>query len=615
MVVLVPFAILLALAPGYFLSRLLGSRAPWASALVVSLLVLFLGVFLIGVCGLPVRLGTVAAYLAGMTLVTVIAAWRWSPPIPPLLAGEKGNALSGLRRIALGAVAVVGAGLLLRCTLWPLTGYDTVWRWDFLARRVLESGRFDFYPPLTPHDFAVYPYPEAIPPLVSFAYWWLYAAAGRHVAALTALLVVAQYAAVAWLTYRTAAALFTKRAGLLAVLVLSTSPLFYRSLAIGQETGLTALAMIALTYFIVSAGEGTDYRAMVLAGLSAALGALAREYGWAFLACGLVVLRGRRRGWKEAAVFIATAGLVAAPWYLRTLLLTGNPLYSNRLLGLPVNPVLAPMMDSFRERLGVSRWTLSEWAGLGRFLLEQAPVQLLLGPVAALVFVPRHGYLGLAVVVVAALFLSSVGYTSGGTLYAARVLAPAVVLLSVMAGALIDRLRSRAALTLVGLLLAVLFARAAVYAAIYPAAVFPAARAVPPLAWPQAALYREPDAPVTPGRREEELPHLLAGRLPAGTRLLAENTYAFAALDGSEFEVVMVWSPEVFFLFDRELDAAEMRRRLRQLNVRAVVYNEDSLSTHYLRRESPLYADAPAGWKVLAAVEGTKTVVYELPPE
>jgi hypothetical protein len=613
MLVLVPVAILLALAPGYFLSRLLGSRAPWASALVVSLLVLFFGVFLAGVCGLPVRFGTVAAFLAGATVLSALAAWRWTPPAPAVPAAEKVDPPAGLRRVALGAVAVVGAGLLLRCTLWPLTGYDTVWRWDFLARRVLELGRFDFYPPLTPHDFAAYPYPEAIPPLASFAYWWLYAAAGRHVAELTALLVVAQYAAVAWLTYRTGAAVFTKRAGLLAAVVLATSLLFYRAVAIGQETGLTALSLIALTYFIVSAGEAADYRAMVLAGLSAALGALAREYGWAFLACGLVVLWGRHRRWKEAAVFVSTACLVAGPWYLRTLLLTGNPLYSNRLLGLPVNPVLAPMMDSFRERLGVSRWSLADWTDLGRFLLEYAPAQLLLGPVAALAFTPRHGYLGLAAVVVVALFLASVGYTSGGTAYAARVLAPAVVLLSLPAGALLDRLRSRAALALVGLLLAVLFARAAVYAFTYPATVYPAPRAVPPRAWPQAALYREPGAPTSPGRREEELPRLLSGKLPAGSRLLAENTYAYSALAGTEFEVVMVWSPEVFFLFDKGTDAAEARRRLRLLNVRAVVYNPESLSTQYLRRESPLYADAPDGWKVLAAIEGTKTVVYELP--
>jgi hypothetical protein len=79
MPLLVPVAVFLFLAPGYFLSRLLGSRAVWASAFLLSLLVLFLGVFLAGVCGLPVRFGTVAAYLLAVTFLTA-ALGRRAPP-------------------------------------------------------------------------------------------------------------------------------------------------------------------------------------------------------------------------------------------------------------------------------------------------------------------------------------------------------------------------------------------------------------------------------------------------------------------------------------------------------------------------------------------------------
>jgi hypothetical protein len=615
MPLLVPVAILLLLAPGYALSRLLGSRAPWASTLIVSLLILFHGAFLAGVCGLPVRFVTVAAFLVGVTGLAALAARRWAPPAPDALSASKDEAPARLKRVALAVAVFIGAGLLLRCTLQPLAGYDTQWRWDFLARRVLEQGDFNFYPALTAEDFAVYSYAESIPPLVAFSYWWLYAAAGQHLAELTALLVVAQYAAIVWLTYRTGAVLFSKRAGLLAVIVLTTSLLFYRALAIGQETGLTALSMIALTYFIVSAGEPPDYRAMVLAGLSAALGALAREYGWAFVACGLLVLGWRRRGWKEMAVFVLTACAVAGPWYLRTMLLTGNPLYSNRLLGLPVNPVHAGIMDSYVSELSVRHWSAAKWADLGRYLLEYAPAQLLLGPVAALVFARRHGYLSLAAGLVVVLALTSVGYTSGLATYAMRVLAPALVLLSLLVGALLDRVRRPAVMAVLTLLLAVQFARAAVYAAIHPAKVYPTPDRAPALAWPQAALYREPHAPVSYNRREEMLPGLLEGKLPPGARLLAENTYAYAALAGTDHQVVPVWSPEVLFLFDKGLDAGEMRRRLRGMNIPAVVYNPDSRTTHYLLRESPLFADAPKGWKVVAELEGTKTVIYELPPE
>jgi hypothetical protein len=52
---------------------------------------------------------------------------------------------------------------------------------------------------------------------------------------------------------------------------------------------------------------------MVLAGLSAAVGALACENGWAFVACGLVTLLWRRRGGSEMLVFGLTACAAAGP--------------------------------------------------------------------------------------------------------------------------------------------------------------------------------------------------------------------------------------------------------------------------------------------------------------
>ena len=103
--------------------------------------------------------------------------------------------------------------------------------------------------------------------------------------------------------------------------------------------------------------------------------------------------------------------------------------------------------------------------------------------------------------------------------------------------------------------------------------------------------------------------------MPPGSRLLAENTYVNAALADTPYEVVPVWSPEVVFLFDKQMSVGEMCRRLHDLNIRAVVYHPDTLNAKYLRRESPLFAEAPQGWKVLIAREGTKEVIYELPPE
>jgi len=97
-------------------------------------------------------------------------------------------------------------------------------------------------------------------------------------------------------------------------------------------------------------------------------------------------------------------------------------------------------------------------------------------------------------------------------------------------------------------------------------------------------------------------PRLLLGKLPPGTRLLGENAFAYAALAGTGYEVVPVWSSEVSFLFGQALDPRAACRLLEECNIRAVVYNPVSLSTHYLQRASPLYADAPQGWKPLLAL-------------
>jgi hypothetical protein len=523
---------------------------------------------------------------------------------------------------AVAAGGVVAACLLLRATLRPLIGYDTYWRWDFLARQILERGTLDYYPPLTPAQFALYFWPDAIPPLVSFSYWWLYASAGERVPALTGLLLLTQYACTLALTYRTAAALFSRRAGLFAVAVLASSLLFYRAVIIGQETGLTALALIAMIYFLVSCGGAGDVRGLVLAGLCAAVAPLAREYGWAFVPLGMFVLWWRGLGVRAMLPFALTAVVAAAPWYVRTAWLTGNPLYSTRFLGLPVNPVLAAMMDSYREQLGVSHWTSARWKEMLAYLVSGSPFQVLLGLPAGVVFWRRHAYLSVAVLLVAALWLSSVGYTSGLALYASRVLSPALVVLSLLAGALLDRILSwalSAAFTLAellvviviiagaGLLLGVVYLRAVSYAVLYP--MFP--QSVPPGRWASRALERHEPVPDQVRFRDE-----VPGRLPAGSRILSDDPYSFVALVGTGYDVVPVWSPEVDFLFDRGLSASEVQARLGKLGFRAFLQSNNRANTGFLDGYA-FFAEGRPGWPRLATVtheDKTESVLYELPP-
>lgn len=585
-------------SPGAALARLLGSPSRFAVPFLLSLVLLFHAAFWPLALGVPLRWPTVALLLLGTTAALALAALRRPAPEPEAVAPPS----RWPERLLLAGAVLVGALLAFRCALVPLNGYDTYWRWDYLARCLLEQGHLDFYPPRTADDFAIYSYAEGIPPLVSVSYWWLYAAAGRPLPTATALLIAAQYGAILLFTYRIAARLFSLRAGVIAVAGLASSLLFLRAVAIGQETGLTALSLAGMTAALVSAREGRDSGAMVLGGLAAALGALAREYGWAFVPCGLLLLLWRRRSAREMAVFTVAACAAAAPWYGRNALLTGNPLFSNRFLGLPVNEAHAALIDFYRQQLGVAGWSAGQWSEFGQYLLSVAPLPLLLGAPAALLLGRRHGYLGIAALVVTVLCLTSIGYTSGLFRYALRVLSPALVVLSVLAGGLVDRLPWRPARALVLVAAAVLLARAALYALVYPYLPFTA----PPTVWPRMALEVKRRAP---SAAEDALPGLVSAVLPPGSRLLAENTYAHAALAGSEYPVVMVWGPEVAFLFDPSLDARAVEERLRQRGIVAVIYNPESLNSRYLDR-LPFYRDGRPRWRKLAALEGTKTVVY-----
>jgi hypothetical protein len=244
---------------------------------------------------------------------------------------------------------------------WPVRWYwpaqlsrlsqGTIFRWDFLSRRILALGNFTFYPPLQLGDFRSYFYPDGIPPLVSFAHWWLYAATGKYLPVITCLWVAAQFASTLAFTYGTAAVLFSRRTGLIAAALLAACPLFCDSVVMGQETGLTAMSVAATVYFLVSARKNELDAEIVAAGLAAAVCALSREYGWIAVAGGLVTLIWQRRPIRQMAIFAITSIAAAGPWYVRNWGVTGNPFYSLKFFGFAVNPVHGAICASTRQSL------------------------------------------------------------------------------------------------------------------------------------------------------------------------------------------------------------------------------------------------------------------------
>ena len=588
MLALFPFLLLLGLfVPGFFLAKYLRHPLWWASAFPISLLILFHVIFWLGVSGVSL---TLLSVLPVLLATSAAAAWLHRK-FPPPVEKSPPPGFTTLDWILLLSSAFVGAVLLLHSAIAPLSGGDMPFRWDFLPQQILALGNFRFYPPLTPADFRTYFFVDGIPPLVSFTHWWLYASAGRYLPSLICIFVAAQFACTLAFTYGAAAAVFSRRAGILAAALLAASPLYFRSVVLGQETGLTALSIAALLYFVVSARPAGDVPAMVSAGIAAALCALSREYGWIALIAGAVALLWRRLPLKHTLLFAAVATAAAAPWYARNWILTGNPFYSLRFANFPVNPVHDRILHYYTASLGVLHWTTANWTSLLSLLLLFATFQLLAGLPGAFAGFRRHGYLLVVALLLIAVWLLSAGYTSGGAEASTRVLSPALVVLSITGAGLLEPWTRRAhGYTAVAAAVLLCQFWTAAQGAIYPNDPFTLRpEQWLPNAFPPAALPAE-------FQIRDQLVKILA----PGHRVLSDSAYLHAALAGTAVEVVPVWSPEVSFLFSSS--AADSEQRLRSLGIGTVVCYPLTMNMAYLTSASPFYASLPEHWRPLAQV-------------
>jgi hypothetical protein len=566
--ILLPLGLFL---PGYFAARLF--RLPlWApSAFVLSLPILFHCVFWLGVAGVPIKVWSVAPLLIAATGGLAWAQRKFAP----VVKASKKTPWTGEERILLAACGAVGLILLVHSARTPLVGQDTRFRWDFLAQLIGQSGNFRFYPPLKAADFRSYFFVDGIPPLVSFTHWWLYASAGEYLPPLISLRVTAEFFGTLAFTYGAASALFSRRAGVLAAAALAASPLYFRAVFLGQETGLTALAIAALLYFIVSA------RQSVPAGLAAAVCALSREYGWIALVGGVVALAWQRESRKQIPVFVGVAAAVAAPWYVRNWMLAGNPMYSLRLPGFAVNPIHDAILQFYKSQLGVQTWTASIWVSVFLLLVTLAVPQMLVGLPMAVRNFRRHGYLLVIAVLTMGVWIVSVGYTSGGVEISMRVLSP---VLSMAAAGALERWMGRwHSVAPIGIGVCLFWTAA-------QGMFFP----FDPLSLqPGQSAFAVVDAPMEFKLREQ-----LVKTVPRGSRVLSDSAYLHAAVRDFGIDVVPVWSPEVRFIFS--VPAEEAERRLAALNIACIVAYPRTENAVYLASASPLYKSLPERWRVLA---------------
>lgn len=447
-VLLLPVAVLILLLPGWLLARTLAAPSPWVAAFLSSSALLFVLMLLLHALGLPFHAGIVGA---GFGLAALGLA-RVARSRPRGFAFTWPGFFVNARPLWILPPALAAASIALRALVDPLSGYDNGFRWDYLARLFLFHGSLAGYPPLTAADFEYYGWCDGIPPLIPFLNFWIYALTDSISPVLTSVRVIGE----AWLLgnviYRYSQLLWGRDGGAPALAAISSSALALWSVAMGQETGLTALALVAMFYYLELAAQSPRRSLVFWAAVAAAIGALSREYGLAFpvLGAGFLIATPRLR--PALPLFAGTVLALVMPWYARNWRVTGNPLYPHPFGGLfPGNAVHDESLRYFHEF-----WSLDKSAGdpsfIPRFLAALCGGVVFLG----LIGVWRAGRRGAALVsgivlVVVIWFLLILPQAGAGWVYSARALSPALALLAVLSGWLATAptwLRTTAALLL-----------------------------------------------------------------------------------------------------------------------------------------------------------------------
>jgi hypothetical protein len=568
--------------PGCLLARILRVRLGPVAGLLLSVMLLVQLVFWMGLAGAALNLHTVGAAL--LTANLLIGFFFWRRPARSRLSRE----FSPLARLTFAICAGIGLLVLVRLVLAPLTGADTYWRWEFLATQILTQQSFAFYPPFDAADFAHYFYPEGVPPMVGFSYFWLYACFGGVAKSATCLLVFAQWAAILATAWALTRRFGSEKAAALAVAILLSCPIVFWAVAIGQETGWTTLSMLAMLFFL--SNEGPRRRQHVaMAAVAAAIGALSREYGCYISICGVLTLLWQRN-WRDILLFGVVVAALAAPWYLRTWTITGNPIYS---LGLGDLFPRNLMYHTDMERLAQTMGFQAAPGAMALFFLvayAQYATLPLAGLAGAVALLRRQGFLLICAALGTLIWLMSVRYTDVLS-NSERVMAPVFALLAVAAAlwfdsgrkgilavlflllgafanfALLDAGRAQLvqwpvllgatlAAGALGLFLDLRAPRGLVRSLVMAIVLLALARS---LLYVAAFPTRHLKDGIDLAKRHHSAPREVNVRaflqwnpLPPGTRILATTTYARPTFANTAYEIVSPFSPEMLFLLESE---------------------------------------------------------------
>lgn len=502
------------------------------------------------------------------------------------LAGTEENSTCRFDAILILLVFPFAILMFIRTWFNPLISPDSVFRWNHLAIMIFKTGSLNFYPPATAVDFFKYPYPDGFPPLVSVVYYWIYASAGTVAPSLTAFIVCFQFVATSYYLYSASLLILRNRiSALFSVVGLMLSCVFFFSLMLGQETGWTALAAAAMLFYsakLAKSGD-SDIRHAVLCAVSVAIGVSTREYGIIFFPLAFFVLKSMKVGLSRILIVMIVSGLISAPFYLRNILLFGNPLYPLSVAGfLPHNVVHKGIMDEYASVFGLFSNSDNLKTAIRLFLIG-LPAQIT-AFFLSFFFIKRK--IRFPLVFTSSIFLAiwiySTYYTCGGIFYSMRVLSPFIVVSSILFAAIATKLYHR--LSKKNDSTAKLIATVMISGALLVAFTFDTS--VPRNVF-KTGLKSGLNQIFSRQAQPEKLIFKYAEALPNGSVVLNDSALYSAEniLNGNgSFRMLPLWSPELLFLFDDRQGFKRQIEILENLGITHIMLTNDSINNKYFQR-------------------------------
>lgn len=558
-------AVALLMLPGWLLASHYRVPCPLLAGFIGGAVALETLVFLLTVFGCQLSLKTMGLAWAAVYVGSLGVCRRRQPP-----GAEPRPAPPFWRDNWLLFIPVVPvlAVVLVRVILHPLFGIDTFFRWNRLATLMFTRRTLTFYPPTTSADYSLYSWPDGIPPTVSSLYFWCYSVGRGLAPRLTSPTVIAQYLLLLGGVFALARREFGARAGAFACALAACTPMVAWATTMGEETGLTAIALIGLLLYLPREDSDQQPVAVVAAGLAAALGANSREYGLIFPLLGVILILARRLSLRSMVIFVTVAIGLALPWYLRNWIRTGNPLFDYYVAGVfPTNARHTVLMQIYREFFSIARYSPRYWLAVP----QNCWPALIGGLLGGTLFFRRASCFIIPAVAVIGLWLLSVSYTAAGLTYSLRVLNPALAVGAVLGGAACARwIPGRRYLTGALLALTLVGADAAMRAGVLPFDPYQL----------RLSYWSHVDAAVGVARNRPLFAEI--ARDAHGAGVLAQNMQAELSVHG--VRVVPVWSPDVAFLFNNRITPAEAARGLLALGIRYVLTSTNPVDQTFLRK-------------------------------